>query len=127
MRAASVDLPPNLVVRYEELLRAYVIMGAGNLAREMTTLAELLTTAGFTAHQAMKLHLQVLEDLIRGLGNRSARHVMNRADLLILEVMVHLAEGYRQRYLHRVDPPRQLRLPGFDPDDAACDSSSKAA
>ena len=56
----------------------------------------------------------LLEEMIHGLGSRSARHVMNRADMLILEVMIHLTEQYRNRYLRRVHPPRQLPLPGFD-------------
>ncbi len=110
---APLVLPNRLVNLYREMLRAYVIMGAGNLSREMTTLAELMATGGMTARQAMQLHVQVLEELIQGLGNRSARHVMNRADLLVLEVLIHLVEGYRQRYLDRCRPPRQLTLPGF--------------
>jgi hypothetical protein len=61
----------------------------------------------------MQLHVQVLEQLVQGLGNRSARHVMSRADLLVLEVMGHLADGYRQRYTERRHPPQQLELPGF--------------
>jgi DNA-binding response OmpR family regulator len=106
-------LPVELIAHYRELLRAYVIMGSGNLAEEMAELAELLATAGVTAHQTMQLHLHVLEELVRGLGSRSTRHVMSRADLLVLEVMVHLAECYRCRYVHRVDPPVQRLLPGF--------------
>jgi hypothetical protein len=43
------------------------------------------------------LHVQVLEELVRGLGNRSARHVMTRADLLLVEILIHLAERYRLR------------------------------
>jgi hypothetical protein len=39
---------------------------------------------------------------------------MTRAGLLALEVMVHLAEGYRQRYRERVSPPVQRLLPGFE-------------
>ena len=62
----------------------------------------------------MQLHLLVLEELVQGLGSRSARHVMNRADLLALEVMSHLADGYRQRYHERRHPPQQRLLPGFD-------------
>jgi CheY-like chemotaxis protein len=107
-------LPDNLVAHYADLLRAYVIMGSGNLAAQMRALAGLLVAAGVTPHQTMLLHLQVLEDLIGGLGSRSARHVMTRADLLALEVMVHLADGYRLRYLDRTSPPRQLDLPGFE-------------
>ena len=52
--------------------------------------------------------------LVQGLGNRSARHVMNRADLLVLEVMGHLADGYRRRFYERHHPPKQLALPGFE-------------
>lgn len=107
-------LPPELVAHYRELLRAYVIMGAGNLAREMSDLATLLAEANVSAQRALQLHLQVLEELVQGLGNRSARHVMNRADLLALEVMSHLADGYRQRYHERRHPARQQLLPGFD-------------
>ena len=66
----------------------------------------------------MQLHLTALEDLLEGLGSRSTRHVLTRADLLVLEVMVNLAEGYRQMYLWRMDPPRQRLLPGFDMADA---------
>jgi DNA-binding response OmpR family regulator len=109
----SQTLPEKLVTHYSELLRAYVVMGSGNLTAEMNTLADLLINAGITPQQTMLLHLEVLEQLIHGLGSRSARHVMSRADLLVLEVMVHLAEGYRSRYLDRQHPPQQLPLPGF--------------
>lgn len=108
-------LPSELVRHYRELLRTYVIMGSGNLGCELTRLAELLATAGVTARQTMQLHLHVLEELVHGLGARSTRHVMTRADLLVLEIMMHLAECYRQRYYERVHPPVQRMLPGFDP------------
>jgi hypothetical protein len=109
-----VRLPDNLVAHYRELLRAYVIMGSGNLNGDMQELAVLLVSTGTTPQQAMLLHLQVLEELVRGLGSRSARHVLTRADLLVLEIMIHLAEGYRGRFLDSVHPPQQLLLPGFD-------------
>lgn len=107
-------LPAQLADHYRELLRAYVIMGSGNLASEMERLAHLLAQAAVTPQQAMRLHLQVLESMISGLGSRSARHVMNRADMLVLEVMIHLAEQYRTQYLHHACPPRQLSLPCSD-------------
>jgi hypothetical protein len=111
--AISSELPERLITHYRELLRAYVVMGAGNLADELTTLATLLADAGASAQLTMQLHVRVLEELIGSLGNRSARHVMNRADLLVLEVMAHLADGYRRRYHEQCHPPRQLELPGF--------------
>jgi DNA-binding response OmpR family regulator len=90
-------LPAQLADHYRELLRAYVIMGSGNMAAEMERLTEMLAYAAVTPQQAMLLHLRVLEDMISGLGSRSSRHVMNRADMLVLEVMIHLAEQYRTR------------------------------
>ncbi len=110
-----IKLPENLVAHYRELLRAYVIMGSGNLTCDMHELCDLLVTTGITPQQTMLLHLRVLEELVRGLGSRSARHVMTRADLLVLEIMIHLAEGYRGRLLERLRPPQQLWLPGFTP------------
>jgi hypothetical protein len=107
-------VPVELVHVYRELLRTYVIMGSGNLACEISRLAQLLAGAGMAAREAMQLHLHVLEELIHGLGTRSARHVMTRADLLILEIMIHLAECYRSRYRERVNPPAQQMLPGFE-------------
>ena len=112
--AATHLLPVELIDHYRELLRTYVIMGSGNLADELRCLAELLVVAGVTTRQTMQIHLQVLEELIHGLGSRSTRHVMNRADLLILELLFNVAEGYRRRYRERVNPPAQMRLPGFE-------------
>jgi DNA-binding response OmpR family regulator len=100
-----------LADHYRELLRAYVIMGSGNLAAEMERLTEMLAQMAVTPQQAMLLHLRVLEEMITGLGSRSARHVMNRADMLVLEVMIHLAEQYRARYLRQSCSPLELSSP----------------
>jgi DNA-binding response OmpR family regulator len=112
------DFPEPLVDHYRELLRTYVIMGTGNILGEMQQIVRLHLAAGFTARDAMLLHVNVLEEMVHGLGSRSARHVMNRADVLILETMIHLSEGYRQQYLDRLNPPRQRLFP-FNGDDAA--------
>ena len=95
--AGPLNLSPALAANYRELLRAYIIMGSGNLAREIAEFADALAAASVSAPQTVELHVRVLEDVVRGLGNRSARHVMSRAELLVLEVIVHLAEGYRRR------------------------------
>ncbi|MGA2622045.1 MAG: hypothetical protein ABSF26_31015 [Thermoguttaceae bacterium] len=104
--------PPELIGQYRELLRAYVIMGNGNLSVELRPLAELLAAAGLTAPQAVQLHLSAVEQLVHGLGARSSRHVMARADLLLLEVVLYLAEDCRRRYEGLAHPPRQRLLPG---------------
>lgn len=107
------SLPAELADHYRELLRTYVIMGSGNLFDEMRLLGRILVTAGVSADRALALHLQAVAELVQGLGNRSARHVMTRADLLGLEVLMHVAEGYRLAALDRAHPPQQLTLPGF--------------
>jgi DNA-binding response OmpR family regulator len=108
---ATADLPATLVAHYRELLRTYVIMGVGNLGAEMARLADMLATCEASAQKALQLHVAVLEELVQGLGSRSARHVMNRADLLALEVMGHLADGYRARLQEARTPLRQQSLP----------------
>jgi DNA-binding NarL/FixJ family response regulator len=91
----QLQLPAQFDDYYQELLRTYVIMGSGTLTSEIAKLAELLAQAGLTSRQVLNLHLERVERLIRGLGNRSTRHVMARADLLALELMVHLGECYQ--------------------------------
>lgn len=92
-------LPPEINGYYHELLRTYVIMGSGNLSGEIAKLAELLSVAGCGPREALALHLERVESLVNGLGNRSTRHIMARADLLALELMIHLGECYRRRVL----------------------------
>ncbi len=91
------ELPAPLVAHYRELLRTHVIMGSGTLAEEMRLLAELLAAARISARQTLQLHLLALEELVRGLGARSTRHALTRADLLALEMMLYLAEEYRRQ------------------------------
>ena len=110
----STPLPPELRAHYRELLRIYVMMGSGNLADDLRRLAGLLVAAGVTARQTASMHLDVTAEMIQGLGARSSRHIMARADLLILEVMMHLGEGYRHSYEELRHPPAQQTLPGFD-------------
>ncbi|MBX9790370.1 MAG: hypothetical protein K2Y37_15740 [Pirellulales bacterium] len=112
-RPARSRLPAPLLEHYRELLRAHVMMGAGNLAGEMSTLADLLAGSDISAQQVLELHLEAVETLVVGLGRRSSRHVFSRAELLVLEVLMHLSEAYRRRYHERRSPPAQMQLPGF--------------
>ncbi|HAH48233.1 hypothetical protein [Gimesia sp.] len=82
---------------YHELLRTYVIMGAGSLKDEILQIAELLAAVDLTPPQVLEFHLECVELIVKGLGNRSSRHVMSRADLLALEMMVHLGECYQKK------------------------------
>lgn len=80
---------------YRELLRTHVIMGSGSLAVEIERVAGLLAMMGLSAREVMRMHLEQVEAVVSGLGNRSARHVVARADLLAMELMVHLADRFR--------------------------------
>ncbi len=112
--AGPPDLPQTLIRHYRELLRAYVIMGSGNLAAELRPLAEILVTAAVSPREVMQLHVHVAAELIHGLGLRSSRHVITRADLLVVELMIHMAEAYRARYREVCCPPVQRLLPGME-------------
>ena len=109
----QIGLPPEFDEYYQELLRTYVIMGSGNLAAEIIKLAELLSQAEFSPREVLDLHLARVERLVRGLGNRSTRHVMARADLLALELMVRLGECYQRRSAACELPGTNLVEPSF--------------
>ena len=91
------ELPPEINRYYHDLLRTYVIMGSGSLDAEIQALADVFAVANISPSESLKIHVTGLESLIQGLGNRSARHVMSRADLLVLDLLMHLGESYQQR------------------------------
>lgn len=90
-------LPPRIIDYYHELLRTYVIIGSGSLSADIAHFAEILATAGLSPREVLQLHLERVEALVRGLGSRSSRHVMTRADLLALELMIHVGECYQKQ------------------------------
>ena len=93
---AEAQISEQNVQHYRELLRTYVVMGSGNLEAEIETLTMTLSQAQVTLTTAMQLHVHVMEETIQQLGSRSARHVMNRGNLLAMEVLVKLGESYRR-------------------------------
>jgi len=97
LAGTNTPLPSRLMDRYRELLRAYIVMGSGHLTDELSVLVQQIAAAEVSASQTMQMHLQVLDELVRSLGNRSARHALARADLLALEVVVRLGEVYLRR------------------------------
>ncbi|NQV23817.1 MAG: hypothetical protein HQ518_05555 [Rhodopirellula sp.] len=92
----SLQIPEKIKTYYHELLRTYVIMGSGSLGGEIAQLASVLAEVGLSPRDTLSLHLEQVEHLVSGLGNRSSRHVMSRADLLALELVIHIGECYQQ-------------------------------
>ena len=107
----DIEFSDELQRHYQELLRAYIVMGSGSMAGDIDRLAAILVSSQFSLRDATRLHFTVLDEMVRGLGSRSARHVGDRAGLLSLEVLARLGDKYRRRYLDGVYPPRQLELP----------------
>lgn len=82
---------------YRELLKAFVVMGSGTMPEEIHRFALRLGELGHTGHFVMQLHVQTLEGILKGLGSRSSRHIIHRAEQLILELMLQLCEHYGRR------------------------------
>ena len=101
----------NLRGYYREVLQAHIIMGTGQPGAELERLTELFTEERITASQLMQMHLAVVHDTMQELGERCARHVVNRADGLVMNLLMRLADGYHQRGTTAVD--RKLS-PKFD-------------
>jgi len=110
--APAIPIPEAIRTWYHELLRAYVIMGSGSLGSEITQLAAILAEAGLSPRDTLSLHLERVEFLVSGLGNRSTRHVLARADLLALELVMHLGECYQQQALSRASASFAAPDPG---------------
>ncbi|MDO4550414.1 MAG: hypothetical protein Q4C96_04085 [Planctomycetia bacterium] len=89
-------LPQNFVTHYQQLLKTYILMGTGNLTVELQNFGNLLAESGVSANQVLELHLQVLTGIIHHLGTKSCRHIMQRADLLRLEILIHLSNSYQK-------------------------------
>ncbi len=92
----TLQIPEKIKTYYHELLRTYVMMGSGSLGGEISQLASVLAEVGLSPRDTLSLHLEQVEHLVSGLGNRSSRHVMSRADLLALELVIHIGECFQQ-------------------------------
>lgn len=92
---ACAALPASLAADYDKLLRAYVVMGAGQLSAALDHWSLRVARSPISGRQILALHLQSVERVLAGLGSRSARHVLQRADLLIIEVLAQVADHAR--------------------------------
>ncbi len=91
---ASHPSDTTLSQQYQQLLQCSVMAGLDAVQPELTGFASQLAGAGVSGAGAMNMHLQVLGEMLEGLGPRSARHVIGRGDQLILKLMTQLASNY---------------------------------
>ncbi|MDG2382690.1 MAG: hypothetical protein P8N76_13555 [Pirellulaceae bacterium] len=73
-----------------ELIQAYVIMGSGNLSQEMARFLDQIHQSRLTRHSVITKYPTVLRSVLEDLGSRSSRHVYNRGNLLLLDLMLKL-------------------------------------
>ncbi len=90
------SLPPELPRIYFELLRSHVMTGTTSFAAEISKLARTFALAHLTPRQVLQLHVDQVELLIKGIGQRSARHIIDRANVLCLELLLLLCECFEQ-------------------------------
>jgi len=82
--------------RYDQLLKKVIMDGMRSCQQELrVAIAEFRSTLD-TPGQLLSVHLRAVESLLTGTGNRSSRHILQRADQLLVEAMVCLAEDYRR-------------------------------
>lgn len=88
---------------YRELLQVFVLDDITAWKPLIAELVESLTSADVTASQAIKLHFHATQELVDGRGGQSAKHLLNRANLLAVELVSRLSDAYqvRSRYIMR--------------------------
>ena len=82
--------PAWLVEHFLELLRNYVVSGTGNLRDEVSQLVDRLEHSEVTLAEALSAHAQAAEELVLGLGNRPAWHILGRGNLLAYELVMQI-------------------------------------
>ena len=73
-----IELPNETREFYHQLLRAYVIMGSGNLGTEIARLAELMVLAGISPLDALGFHLERVETLVERIETLERRPTTTR-------------------------------------------------
>lgn len=99
--STALSVPPQskrlFLQAYQEILRSYIVMGAGSLTKQLHEIAVLFSQNNISAREAMAIHLECVGSLIESNSGRSSRHVIARADELIIELLLHLSEQYQQK------------------------------
>jgi hypothetical protein len=94
MNAVANTIPEEHRSYYQTLLRTHGMMGEGSLSAEVSQFAKQLRAMGATPGDALEMHLQQTEQLIARAGSRSSRHLVSRADLLAIELLLYLGQEY---------------------------------
>jgi|GEM_PF-6231998 len=81
--------PPEWLIDYfSDLVRMYVVSGVGNHQDEVGQLADRLDHCRVTLAEALTAHSIAVEQLVLGRRGRSAWHILGRANLISLELVM---------------------------------------
>ena len=101
---AGENAPPELTWLSEELrelLKASVIMGSGNLFQEINRFVDRIRETQTPRYTVMTRYSDVLRDMLEELGTRSSRHVYNRANLLLIDLLLKLSSPRDAELMNR--------------------------
>ena len=91
---------PLLIDQCRELLKAYVVMGRGHLADEIHRFANELYDHKIGIAMLLQGFSSAIQELIHDRGTRSARHVYDRGNLLLLDLLLQRADANAYRDNH---------------------------
>ncbi len=83
---------PELAVSCRDLLQAYVVMGRGHLGREVERFAVELHNSQTPLARVLQAFTQAIQALVRDRGARSSRHVYNRGNLLLFDLLLRWSD-----------------------------------
>ena len=84
--------PPNpqWVARYQPVLQAYVMMGGGRLDSELDDWIATCRRLSIGAEDVLAIHCQAVEKMVDQLGGRGARHILHRAQILAVDILLRM-------------------------------------
>jgi DNA-binding response OmpR family regulator len=87
------EQPEWLTNRSRELLTTYVVMGTGQLTDEMDRFITAVKSAGVDRVAVLRAFHDAMKAMVAELGTRSARHILNRGNVLLLETLLKISVG----------------------------------
>jgi len=88
--------PPDCSESYADLLKATILSGPKRLGPALDNFVQHLAADGRSPADVLAWHIDRVAALSAGMGGRTSQHLLSRADLLVIEVLVRLGEHYRR-------------------------------
>jgi hypothetical protein len=82
---------------FRELLQAYVVMGRGQLTGEVQDVVNRLHAESHSLAATLHAFTKALRSLVQDRGARTSRHVLNRGNLLLLDLLLKWADRQPRR------------------------------